>query len=162
MLKLSKCQINPFKTPVFRTAVQVFRKFTSFEGVKSLKKSLTYCLPLYYKKYFLTEKQNKKTTKVSLPSPPKGINPPSQTEKGDNPIPIIHFSARFHAKTRREIFQIRRLLLHFLPVSSSKPPKIGFNSRENRFSIPLAPQFFLFSSFRVSAKKGDLVHFVRG
>lgn len=99
----------------------------------------------------------------------EGTNPPSQAEEEENQPLITHFSARFHSKTRqlfgktrREIFQIRRLLLHFLPVSSSKPSKIGFNSRENRFSIPLAPQFFLFSSFRVSAKKGDLVHFVRG
>lgn len=98
----------------------------------------------------------------------EGTNPPSQAEEEENQPLITHFSARFHSKTRqlfgktrREIFQIRRLLLHFLPVSSSKPSKIGFNSRENRFSIPLAPQFFLFSSFRVSAKKGDLVHFVR-
>jgi len=51
---------------------------------------------------------------------------------------------RLFGKTRREITNIRRLLLHSLPAFSSKPSKIGFNSRENRFSIPLAPQFIFF------------------
>ena len=69
----------------------------------------------------------------------EGTNPPSQAGKEEKTLLITHFSARFHSKirrlfskTRREIFQIRRLLLHFLPVSSSKLSKIGFNSRENR------------------------------
>lgn len=98
----------------------------------------------------------------------EGTNPPSQAEEEENQPLITHFSARFHSKTRRlfdktrrEIFQIRRLLLHFLPVSSSKFSKIGFNSRENHLSTSLFLQIFFFYSFIVSAKKGDSGHFVR-
>lgn len=81
----------------------------------------------------------------------EGTNPPSQAEVEENQPLITHFSARFHSKTRRlfskthrEIFQIRRLLLHFQPVSSSKPSKIGFNSRENHLSTSLSLQIFSF------------------
>lgn len=99
----------------------------------------------------------------------EGTNPPSQAEEEENQPLITHFSARFHSKTRRlfsktrrEIFQIRRLLLHFLPVSSSKLSKICFNSRGITFQPHFSLSFFLFYSFKVLVKKGDSGHFVRG
>ena len=91
----------------------------------------------------------------------EGTNPPSQAGKEEKTLLITHFSARFHSKirqlfgkTRREIFQIRRLLLHFLPVSSSKPSKIGFNSRENHLSTSLFLQIFSFLLIQSVSKKG--------
>ena len=78
----------------------------------------------------------------------EGTKPPSQAEEEENQPLITHFSARFHSKTRqlfgktrREIFQIRRLLLHFLPVSSSKPSKINLKTHENCFSSLLFSYF---------------------
>ena len=91
----------------------------------------------------------------------EGTNPPSQAEEEENQPLITHFSARFHSKTRRlfsktrrEIFQIRQLLLHFLPVFSSKLSKIGFNSRENHLSTSLFLQFFSFLLIQGVSKKG--------
>lgn len=109
----------------------------------------------------MTEKRNKKTTKVRMLSLSEGTNLPSQAEEEENQPLITHFSARFHSKTRRlfsktrrEIFQIRRLLLHFLPVSSSKLSKIGFNSRENHLSTSLFLQIFSFLLIYSVSKKG--------
>lgn len=109
----------------------------------------------------MTEKRNKKTTKVRMLSLSEGTNPPSQAEEEENQPLITHFSARFHSKTRRlfsktrrEIFQIRRLLLHFLPVSSSKLSKIVFNSRENHLSTSLFLQIFSFLLIYSVSKKG--------
>ena len=74
----------------------------------------------------------------------EGTNPPSQAEEEENQPLITHFSARFHSKTRqlfgktrREIFQIRRLLL----LSSSKPSKINLKTHENCFSSLLFSYF---------------------
>lgn len=99
--------------------------------------------------------------KVRMLSLSEGTNPPSQAEEEEYQPLITHFSARFHSKTRRlfsktrrEIFQIRRLLLHFLPVSSSKPSKIGFNSRENHLSTSLFLQIFSFLLIYSVSKKG--------
>lgn len=98
----------------------------------------------------------------------EGTNLPSQAEEEENQPLITHFSARFHSKTRRlfsktrrEIFQIRRLLLHFhqfFPQNSRKSVLIlGRITFQPHFSF----RFSLFYSFIVSAKKGDSGHFVR-
>jgi len=89
----------------------------------------------------MAEKRNKKTTKVRMLSLSEGTNLPSQAGKEEKTLLITHFSARFHSKTRREIFQIRRLLLHFLPISSSKPSKINLKTHENCFSSLLFSYF---------------------
>ena len=109
MLELSKCQINPFKTPIFRTVVQVLRKFTSFEGVKSLKIQFNNFIPK-------------------------------------------------HAGKSSKYAGFCFISYQFLPQNSRKSVLIlGRITFQPHFSL----SFFLFYSFKVSAKKGDSGHFVR-